>query len=567
MGLAWRAPIVGLLRRQPRHLDGVHVAGTAVLGEYTRAYHLVFERLSNYLAEALTNVLFVAPQPAFQHDLARLRSAYFSVLSLGNLMLFRSAPASMVAAQDWSWWCSARSGTWRSGWFRGRSRGCLSCRLAADAAAAEAAAELNRRWSSRRPTSSHWRSCWSWRCRSGPGECGVRRRRSGPRSCSVTCATSPLPACTWECPWLGCGRRTFRRCSPALAWRRPSRAPGGRSPATFAFVHPGGRGRSRGAGAGAVHSGLPSAGCPLRAVDAPCRGRCARRGRRSSLAGGVALPRAAGPADSARGGIVTETLLLGLGLLVAAGLSVAALEVLLDRADVAAALVLGSVVVQAFVDRVPALVLPGGVQVYVTDEVIRWLSELRCCGSCGSGASIDISAGCCFSACCCSCRSSEAWRRSACSRASTTSATCCSSLGLPPLATFPPAVWLSDRIGRIWLAVSIPMMVLVSLRWLAVFAGIDLGVPAEKFGADAAIRVIDGPFTFFLACAFVLTIPAWLRGEQQRWVRRISVRCCCSCCCSTAGRSGWRSWSESLFSCCATGGSAAVRSYSSVLAP
>ena len=43
---------------------------------------------------------------------------------------------------------------------------------------------------------------------------------------------------------------------------------------------------------------------------------------------------------------------------------------LIRRADVAAALVLGSVVVQAFfVDRVPALVLPGGVQVYVTDVV------------------------------------------------------------------------------------------------------------------------------------------------------------------------------------------------------
>ena len=67
------------------------------------------------------------------------------------------------------------------------------------------------------------------------------------------------------------------------------------------------------------------------------------------------------------------------------------------------------------------------------------------------------------------------------------------------------------------------MMVLVSLRWLAVFAGIDLGVPAEKFGADAAIRVIDGPFTFFLASAFVLTIPAWLWGERARWLRWISV--------------------------------------------
>ena len=90
-------------------------------------------------------------------------------------------------------------------------------------------------------------------------------------------------------------------------------------------------------------------------------------------------------------------------------------------------------------------------------------------------------------------------------------------------ATFPASVGLYDRIGRIWLAMSIPMMVLVSVRWLAVFAGIDLGVPAEKFGADAAIRVIDGPFTFFLAGAFVLTIPAWLRGEQARWLRWISV--------------------------------------------
>jgi hypothetical protein len=31
-----------------------------------------------------------------------------------------------------------------------------------------------------------------------------------------------------------------------------------------------------------------------------------------------------------------------------------------------------------------------------------------------------------------------------------------------------------DRIGRIWLAMTIPMMVLVCLRWLAVFAGVNL---------------------------------------------------------------------------------------------
>jgi hypothetical protein len=64
------------------------------------------------------------------------------------------------------------------------------------------------------------------------------------------------------------------------------------------------------------------------------------------------------------------TLLLGLALLVVGGLGIALLELLIRRADVAAALVFVSVLLQAvFVDRVPALVLPGGVQVYVTDVV------------------------------------------------------------------------------------------------------------------------------------------------------------------------------------------------------
>ena len=219
------------------------------------------------------------------------------------------------------------------------------------------------------------------------------------------------------------------------------------------------------------------------------------------------------------------TLLLGLSLLVAGALGVALLEVLIRRADVAAALVLGSVVVQAyFVDQVPALALPGGVQVYVTDMVAalvvgaavlrllrlrdftryqRWLLLL------GLLLLVSLVRG-------------------------------VAAFGMQPsiadfrlylffagvavyFATFPPSDRLYDRIGRIWLAMTIPMMLLVCLRWLAVFAGIDLGVPAEKFGSDAAIRVIDGPFNFFLAHAFVLTIPAWLRGEQERWIRWVSV--------------------------------------------
>ena len=39
------------------------------------------------------------------------------------------------------------------------------------------------------------------------------------------------------------------------------------------------------------------------------------------------------------------------------------------------------------------------------------------------------------------------------------------------------------------------MMILVGLRWLDTLAGIDLGVPKEQFGADAAVKVLDGPYT------------------------------------------------------------------------
>jgi O-Antigen ligase len=224
---------------------------------------------------------------------------------------------------------------------------------------------------------------------------------------------------------------------------------------------------------------------------------------------------------------VTTLLLLGPVLLVAAGLGVALLELLIRRADVAAALVFVSVLSDAvFVDRVPALVLPGGVQVYFTDMVSvllvgavvlrllrrrhyhrfhRWALLL------GLLLLVSLARG-------------------------------VAAFGMQPavadfreylffaggalyFASFPVSRELYDRIGRIWLAMTVPMMILVCLRWLAVFAGINLGVPASKYGVDAAIRVIDGPFTFFLAHAFVLTIPAWtwMRGERDRWIRWVSV--------------------------------------------
>jgi O-antigen/teichoic acid export membrane protein len=73
------------------------VSSAAVLGQYTRAYYLVFQPLGNYLAQALTNVLF-STLSRIQRDLDRLRRAYLSVLSLGNLMLFPICAGVAVAA-------------------------------------------------------------------------------------------------------------------------------------------------------------------------------------------------------------------------------------------------------------------------------------------------------------------------------------------------------------------------------------------------------------------------------------------------------------------------------------
>jgi hypothetical protein len=173
---------------------------------------------------------------------------------------------------------------------------------------------------------------------------------------------------------------------------------------------------------------------------------------------------------------------------------------------------LGKVVVEAaFVDRVPSMLLPGGTLVYVTDlvsgllvgaalaglrrlrrfdKIHRWLLLL------GVLLLVSLARGVAVFGM----QPSVADLRE-----------CLLFAGVALyVASFPLSVSVNDRIGRIWLAMTIPVTVLVCLRWLAVFAGIDLGVPAEKYGADAAIRVIDGPVNFFLAGAFVLIIPAWL---------------------------------------------------------
>ena len=54
-------------------------ASTAVVGQYSRAYYLAFQPFRNYLTQALTTVLF-PHLSRVQHDSARLRRAYLSVL-------------------------------------------------------------------------------------------------------------------------------------------------------------------------------------------------------------------------------------------------------------------------------------------------------------------------------------------------------------------------------------------------------------------------------------------------------------------------------------------------------
>lgn len=87
------------------------------------------------------------------------------------------------------------------------------------------------------------------------------------------------------------------------------------------------------------------------------------------------------------------------------------------------------------------------------------------------------------------------------------------------MATFRPTADFYDRISRIWLMAAALMVLLACARWLRVFAGIDLGVPAEINGVDTAVRVLDGPYAFFLAGPLLLTVPFWLRRGQARWVR------------------------------------------------
>lgn len=221
-----------------------------------------------------------------------------------------------------------------------------------------------------------------------------------------------------------------------------------------------------------------------------------------------------------------ELAVLGLALVAMAGIGVALVEALARRAELGAGLLLAMILLNAaLVRRVPALTLPGGIRVQVHDAafalllaaaVLRLLRTRRLAPFqrwallLAGVLLVSLVRGVLeFGV-----ERSVAEFRLYLSLIS----------GILYFASFPPSEWLADRVGVIWLAASIPMLALVSLRWMANFAGIDLGVPPEEFGADAALRVLDGPYVFFLATAAMLTAPFWRRRDQRaRRLTRLGI--------------------------------------------
>jgi len=214
-----------------------------------------------------------------------------------------------------------------------------------------------------------------------------------------------------------------------------------------------------------------------------------------------------------------ELLLLGPVVVIIAALGIGLIELLVRRAEVGAALVLGATVMSAtLVSRVPSVMLPGGIKVQLHDvafalvlaaAVLRLLRLTRLTPwqrwGLLAGAMLLLSLF----------RGAAAFGpQHAIAELRLFLAFVAGALYF---ATFPPSRSMNDRIGRIWLLLTIPMMILVCLRWLATVAGIDVGVPPAEFGADAALKVLNGPEAFFLADAVILTVPFWhLRDRRSR---------------------------------------------------
>ena len=221
-----------------------------------------------------------------------------------------------------------------------------------------------------------------------------------------------------------------------------------------------------------------------------------------------------------------QHLLLGLLLVAVAAAAVLLLEALIRRAEVGAAFLLGATLLSATLENnVPVVVLPSGIRVLIYD----------------AGFALVLAAGVLRMLRIRRLMPPHRWVLVLCVIMLLSLVRGAAAFGVQPaigefrlflafvagtvyFATFRPSPQLNERIAKLWLAASVPMMILVGLRWLDTLAGIDIGVPKEQFGADAAVKVLDGPYTFFLATAALLTVPYWqLRDDEARRLTRLGM--------------------------------------------
>jgi len=92
-----------------------------------------------------------------------------------------------------------------------------------------------------------------------------------------------------------------------------------------------------------------------------------------------------------------------------------------------------------------------------------------------------------------------------------------------------PTKHLFDRLGRLWLVVSIVVVAVVLLRWASIATGLPLGPLAlgeralqRALLVDGSLRVVHADDTLLLLQGFLLAVAAW-RRERSAWMGRLAI--------------------------------------------
>lgn len=88
-------------------------------------------------------------------------------------------------------------------------------------------------------------------------------------------------------------------------------------------------------------------------------------------------------------------------------------------------------------------------------------------------------------------------------------------------STVQPSPALLERLGRLWLGAVSALVLLATVRWVAIVTAFDLGMFAPTHvSANFALRVLDGRESFTVGQAFILALPA---AVYRPWSRPLRV--------------------------------------------